>query len=123
MDLGERCAYEVLEPGTPVYSSDGEQIGMVSHVLEVPSEDVFDGIVIETTSGGGGHRFVDADEVADIHEHGVVVKRDAQDCRSLPEPTQNPAAMRANMDSVATSRADDLQAKLHRAWDRISGKG
>lgn len=46
MDLGAPASYEVLSAGTPVYSSDEQQIGKVSHVLAAADEDVFDGIVI-----------------------------------------------------------------------------
>ena len=40
MDDGAPISYETLEPGTPVYSSDGQQIGTVAHVLAVEEEDV-----------------------------------------------------------------------------------
>jgi PRC-barrel domain len=121
MDLGERCAYQVLGHGTPVYSSDGQNVGTVTHVLDVPSEDVFDGVII-AVPGAEGHRFVDADDVADIHERGLVLKLDATACLDLPQPSANPAAMRANIDSIASSGRDDRHAKLRRAWDLISGR-
>jgi len=120
MDLGERCAYQVLGKGTPVYSSDGENVGTVTHVLDVPSEDVFDGVIIEDVPGAEGHRFVDADEVADIHERGLVLKLDAVAARDLPRPSANPAAMSANIDTIPDGAA--RHAKLRRAWDLISGK-
>ena len=63
MDLGEPSSYQVLSAGTPVYSSDGEQIGKVAHVLAVQSEDVFDGIVIGEHIFGQDHRFADAEDV------------------------------------------------------------
>lgn len=122
MDLGERCAYQVLEKGTPVYSSDGQSVGTVTHVLDVPSEDVFDGVIIDAAPGGGGHRFVDADDVGDIHERGLVLKLDIAACADLPEPSANPGVMRANIDSIATGHSDDRHAKLRRAWDLISGR-
>jgi uncharacterized protein YrrD len=122
MDLGERCAYQVLEKGTPVYSSDGELVGTVTHVLDVPEEDVFDGVIIDAAAGTEGHRFVDADDVADIHERGLVLKLDAVAAQDLPQPSANPAAMKVNIDSISTSRSDDRHAKLRRAWDLISGR-
>jgi hypothetical protein len=88
----------------------------------VPSEDVFDGVIIEATAGNGAHRFVDADNVADIHERGLVLKLDMAACADLPEPSASPAAMSANIDSIPTGRSDQLHLKLQRAWDLISGR-
>ena len=61
-------AYGVLEKGVIVYASDGEQVGAVDHVIAAPEEDIFHGIVMRT---GLGQRFVAADQVASLHEHGV----------------------------------------------------
>lgn len=118
MDLGEPISYEVLEPGTPVYSSDGEQIGKVAHVLAAEDEDVFDGIVIGAHIFGEDHRFADADDVRPIYECGVVLKLDRAACEQLHKPSANPAVMR---DDPAESKADIRREKLRRAWDLISG--
>ena len=118
MDLGEPVSYEVVETGTPVYSSDEERIGKVSHVLAVEDEDVFDGIVIGEHIFGEEHRFADADEIQAIYEHGVVLKLDRAACAELPKPSANPAVMH---DDPAESKADLRRGKLMRAWDRISG--
>jgi uncharacterized protein YrrD len=117
-DPGLPISYEVLELGTPVYSSDGELVGKVAHVLSVPEEDVFDGIVIDERVGVGGHRFADADDVGAIHERAVTLKLDAAACRALPEPTENPGVMK---DDPAEG-APGLSDKLRRAWNLISGK-
>jgi len=45
-------SYQGVTPGVPVLTRDGEQFGILEHVLEVPEEDVFDGIVVWT--GGRG---------------------------------------------------------------------
>ena len=121
-ELGPRCAYQVLEKGTPVFSSDGESVGKVTHVLDVPSEDVFDGVIIDAAEGRHAHRFVDADDVADIHERGLVLKLDMAACAELPEPSDNPGVMKANIDTIAAGRSDDRHARLRRAWDLISGR-
>ena len=81
--------------------------------------DVFDGLVIDVRSGPGGHRFVDAPQVAEIYEQGVVLTIDASAAEQLPEPSENPATMAADPDDVTP---DDLGDKLRRAWDLISGK-
>jgi hypothetical protein len=72
MDEGLPIAYEVLEPGVPVYASGGEQIGIVAHVVAAPEVDIFHGIVLD---GEHGTRFVAADQVAALHEAGAGTKR------------------------------------------------
>lgn len=118
MDLGEPSSYLALPAGTPVYSSDGEQVGTVKHVLAAEEEDVFDGIVIGEHAFGAGHRFADADDIEEIFDRGVVLRLDAAACAGLPEPSANPAVMH---DDPAESRSDLRRERLMRAWDRISG--
>jgi uncharacterized protein YrrD len=118
MDYGQPIAYQVLEPGTPVYTAAGEQIGKVAHVLAAEDEDVFDGIVIGEHQFGREHRFVDADDVQEIFEQGVVLRLDKGACEQLSKPSANPAVMR---DDPAESNADRRHGKLMRAWDLISG--
>lgn len=84
-DLGAPLSYLVLEKGVPVYSSDGQRLGRVVRVLSAPEANMFDGIVFDTTAGPGGHRFVDAPEVGQIYERGVVLKIDAAEAESLPK--------------------------------------
>jgi uncharacterized protein YrrD len=118
MDLGPPASYLTLAAGAPVYSSDGERLGVVEHVLAEPDEDIFDGIVFDASPLPGGHRFVDAPEVDEIYERGVVLTLDAATAEALPEPSANPAAMEAGPDDVEQS---ELERKLRRAWDLISG--
>lgn len=115
MDLGLPISYEVLEPGTKVLSADGLQVGTVAHVLAAEDEDVFDGIVI---AAGDGHRFADADDIQEIHEHGVLLKLSGEACAQLPEPGENPAVMH---DDPAGHASGQLSEKLRRAWDLLSG--
>ena len=117
-DLGERGSYMTLEAGTSVFTSDGWRIGAVEHVLADADQDIFDGVVLDTSVLPGGHRFVDAPEVADIHERGVVLAIASEAAESLPEPSENPAAMATGPEDTVP---DDLGDKLRRAWDRISG--
>jgi hypothetical protein len=115
MDLGAPGSYMTLAAGVPVYTSDGRQIGEVEHVLAEAEKDIFDGVVIDVD---GGHRFVDAPEVARIHERGVVLALDAAAAERLPEPGPNPAAMSTSPDDTVEG---ELERKLRRAWDLISG--
>ena len=119
---GDPISYAVLEPGTPVYSSDGSRIGDVSHVLAAEHEDIFDGIIIgdldrDVVGEGERHRFVDAPEVAHIHEHGVILSIDAAACRDLHAPTENPGEITAD----PADQPSPFGGKLRRAWDLLSG--
>lgn len=118
-NLGSPISYEVLEPGTPVYSSDGERVGKVTHVLAAEHEDIFEGVVIDEHLGRHGHRFVDADDIDHIYEQGVVLKIDRAAAEQLHEPSANPAVM---YDDPAEGRSSPLSDRLRRAWNLISGK-
>jgi sporulation protein YlmC with PRC-barrel domain len=118
-DLGAPASYLTLAEGLPVYSSDGEDLGTVEHVLADFDVDVFDGIVLDTSVLPGGRRFADATQVAEIYERGVVLTLDAAAAKRLPEPSDNPGEISVGPDDLVP---DQLQDKLRRAWDRISGK-
>lgn len=60
---GIPIAYTGLQKGTPVVSASGHEFGTVDHVLDIPAEDLFDGIVVET---GDGLRFVDRDQIEEM---------------------------------------------------------
>lgn len=118
-DLGAPGSYLTLAEGVAVYCSDGEEVGKVHHVLADPDVDVFDGIVLDTSVLPGGHRFVDASQVEEIYERGVVLTVDKPAADRLPEPSANPGEIDIGPDDVVP---DELHDKLRRAWDRISGK-
>lgn len=120
MDLGAPASYLTLEPGTGVYSSDGQQLGRVEHVLAEPDIDIFDGIVIDHSSLPGGHRFVDAPHVEEIFERGVLLKIDAAAAEELPIPAANPAKLSADPGDAAEG---ELEHKLRRAWEKLTGQG
>jgi hypothetical protein len=84
-DLGAPLSYLVLEKGVAVYSRDGERLGRVTRVLSAPEANMFDGIIFDTKAGPGGHRFVDAPEVGQIYERGVVLTIDAAEAEALPK--------------------------------------
>ena len=83
MDDGAPIAYNVLGTGVPVLSSDGQQVGTVAGVLAAEEEDIFHGLLVKT---GGGIRFVEAAEIASLHEHGVDLSIDAAAAAQLPGP-------------------------------------
>ena len=111
-DRGERTAYEALESGVRVWTSDGEELGHVKRVMIVREKHLFDGIVVKTAAGD---RFVDAPEVDEIYENLVTLKIDAGEAAALPKPGENPAAMRVSANDFAESG-------VRRLWKRISGR-
>ena len=89
-DDGLAVHYTAVERGTPVISSDGEEIGKVDQVLDNYREHIFDGLVIVTSSGE--RKFVDAPEVARTAERAVTLNITAADCAELgPPPSSRPA--------------------------------
>ena len=89
-DDGHAVHYTALERGTPVISSDGQEVGNVVEVLDNVPEHIFDGLVIQTP--GGERRFVDAPEVTRTAERAVTLNITAAECADLPPPEkQGPA--------------------------------
>jgi hypothetical protein len=118
MDLGDPASYLVLADGTPVVTSDGHEVGKVEHVLADADADVFDGVILEMRAGPGGHRFADASQVEAIYERGVVLAMSLDAAERLPEPAENPAVLDSGPDDTVPH---DIQDKLRRAWDYLSG--
>jgi hypothetical protein len=112
MDEGLPIAYEVLEPGVPVYASGGEQVGTVDHVVAALSEDIFHGLVINT---GHVQRFVPADQVASLHEHGADLRIDATAVGLLHPPEHGAPAWRQVEPGVKPSQ-------WRRCLDLVEGK-
>jgi hypothetical protein len=83
MDEGLPIAYQVLDKDVPVYAAGGELVGTVDHVVAAPDQDIFHGIVMRA---GGGQRFVLAEQIASLHEHGVDLTIDEAEAAALPEP-------------------------------------
>jgi hypothetical protein len=113
-----QVSYQGVTPGVPVLTRDGEQFGILEHVLEVPELDVFDGIVVWVGHGGvaewriqrelsAGHRtaarlleklshsgdlrFVDADRVAAITAAYIRCDLSRSDVGLLQPPQGAPA--------------------------------
>lgn len=120
-DLGQPGSYLTLAEGVAVFSSDGERLGEVQHVLADAGVDIFDGIVVDASALPGGLRFVDAADIAEIHERGVVLKLTAAAAEQLPEPSENPGSIEVT--GVEDVHSSELKEKLRRAWEAISGKG
>ena len=101
MDEGLPIAYQVLDEGIPVYAADGVQVGTVDHVIAVPAQDIFHGIVLRVE---GGQRFVPAEDVAALHERGVDLRISAAAAAELPKPHGAAPAWRDREPGVKPSR-------------------
>ena len=84
-DLGEPTSYLMLEPGTAVYASDGEKVGRVDRVVADTVNDIFEGLVVDTSILLGKSRLVAAEQIDQIYERGVVLKLDREAADSLPD--------------------------------------
>ncbi|MGA3217290.1 MAG: hypothetical protein ABSD97_16560 [Acidimicrobiales bacterium] len=83
MDDERPISYLALTVGTPVRSSSGLTIGTVEHVLQVPEEDLFDGIVLTTSQG---LRFIDRDQIVEITTGAVRTSLSDAEVVNLPKP-------------------------------------
>lgn len=111
-DRGYRIAFEALERGVRVESSDGREVGTVKRVMIVHEKHMFDGIVVKTPAGD---RFVDAPEVDEIFERLVTLKIDGEAAEQLPKPSANPGAIRLNASNFGGGRG-------RRLMDRFRGR-
>lgn len=108
---GHRIAYEALERGVRVESSDGAEVGTVKKVMIVHEKHLFDGIVVKTPAGD---RFVDAPEVDEIFERLVTLKLDAAEAAELPKPEANPGAIKLNAKTFGKGRGGRMIDRFKR---------
>ena len=113
-DLGPPIAYLALAEGTPVYDRDGREVGVVEHVLGDATADIFDGLVVHAKPLPRKHLFADVDQIAEMHERGVLLSVGGDE---LHEPRERPDRRRD-----PETMEDKLEARLRRAWDWISGR-
>ena len=83
VDEGRTISYMALSVGTPVLTSTSSEFGTVEHVLQIPEEDLFDGIAVKTKHG---LRFVDRDQIADITTTLVRCSLTDEEAANLPAP-------------------------------------
>lgn len=112
MTEGRPISYMALEPGTPVLTTSGEEIGTVEHVLQVPELDVFDGLAVKTPHHG--HRFVDRDQVVDITTAAVTTTIADDQVDGLPAPS-GPLVLHPDT-------ARDEGSSLSARWGRLFGR-
>ena len=86
-DDAEPISYRGVQPGTPVRSSTGREFGTLDKVLEIPEEDLFDGVIVTTSAG---RRFVDRDQIDQITTRYITCNLDDAAVDALPPPSGAP---------------------------------
>jgi hypothetical protein len=102
IDDGHAVHYTAVARGTPVYSSDGLELGRVDAILDNYREHIFDGIVMETTAAE--LRFVDAPEVARTAEKAVTLSITAEQAADLPPPEKGAPEFGPNLRAGKVAR-------------------
>lgn len=110
-DAGTPIAYSALPKGTPVISTTGHRFGTVEHVLQIPEEDLFDGIVVATAHG---LRFVDRDRIEQITTAAVRCTLSDAEAEALPAPDGGPV--------YGVDAFDDTGRSLHDVFGRLFGR-
>jgi hypothetical protein len=111
-DDAQPVSYEGVPLGVPLLSSTGQQFGTLVKVLEIPSEDLFDGVIVSTDYG---HRFVDRDQISEITTEYIKCDLDDQQTTRLPEPSGTP---------VFHANAEYGEGRTFREWvHRTFGHG
>ena len=128
MDDDFQISYEGVSLGVPVMTKDGEQFGILEHVLAVEEEDIFEGIVVWVGGGGWsgrkmqrelamGHqsaarfletfrhndlRFVEADKIAVITVGYIRCDLDGSEVGLLQPPSGAPVYYANAIDQART---------------------
>ena len=100
-DHGDPISYQALQRGTPIFSSDDQQLGTVERAIDNPKEHIFDGIVM---IAGQRHVWVDAPEVARITERRVSLTIDAAAAAALTDYEPGAPEYSANVRGGRLSR-------------------
>ncbi len=115
-DPGTPIAYGALTKGTPMLTRSGRQFGAVEHVLQIPEEDLFDGIVTSTEQG---LRFVDRDQVEAITTAYVRCAITDEQAAALPVPDGDPVYTVDALQDTGQSLRDRLGRMFRRPhWTR-----
>ena len=110
---GPAVSFKVLRRGTVVRSRDGVEIGKVRRVLELPRENLFDGIVVDTPDR---RVFIDAPEVDHIAERAVTLSIDAVEVDGMPDAESR---LKARVEMAPTvRRAKRFARKMRNRWEQ-----
>ena len=83
-DDGIAVHYSTVAPRTPIYASDGVEVGKVIRVLDNHREHILDGFIFEDAAGET--KFVDGPEVQRTFERAVELNIDSEAAARLGPP-------------------------------------
>jgi hypothetical protein len=113
-------SYQAAPAGIPVLTASGREIGTLEHVLQIPEEDLFDGLVVATKDG---LRFVDADQVQVITTTSIRSTVDDDAVAHLPAPDGTPVYRVDALEDTGQNLGDRLGRLFRRAhWIRDSDR-
>lgn len=110
---GPAVSFKVLRRGTVVRASDGVEVGKVRRVLELPRENLFDGIEVDTADR---RIFVDAPEVRRIHERAVTLTISSEEVAAMPD-AQSRLKARVEM-APSVRRAKRFGRQMKDRWEK-----
>jgi hypothetical protein len=116
MDLGPPIAFTALAEGTPVYDPGGRRVGVVDEVLIESPGGIFEGVVVHTLPLPGRHLRARPDQIAEIHQDGVLLSVGAHD---LPEESGG----RHRDRDRSPSPEPPLERFARRVLDRLGRRG
>ena len=111
MDTEPAVSFQAAEPGTPLLTRTGTEIGTLEHVLKVPDTDTIDGIVVATE---WGLRFIDADQIDLITIRHVRSRLDDEQAARLAPPEGTAVYRVSALDEIG----DSLHERLGRMFRR-----
>jgi hypothetical protein len=113
-DDAQPVSYEGVPLGVPMLSSSGEPFGTLVKVLEIPSEDLFDGVIVQV---GDDHRFVDRDQISAITTEYIKCDLDEAAIAALPPPSGTPVYEADSGYGVGTTFRDWVHRTFgHGGW-------
>jgi len=118
-EFGEPISWRVLAKHTPVYAQDGVAVGVVTRVMALAAEDIFDGLDIHTHDG---ERFVPAEKVAAIAERAVALSLSEEEIAALDPPQLGPAAMSVDDATLTEKHLFSLRNLAGDSWNRLNGR-
>jgi hypothetical protein len=118
-ELGEPISWRVLAKHTPVYAEGGVAVGVVTRVMALPADDIFDGLDIHTHSGD---RFVPAEKIAAMSERAVALALSEAEVAALDPPQPGPAAMAVDDATLTSKHLFSVRNLAGDTWNRLIGR-
>jgi uncharacterized protein YrrD len=112
--LGDPVAPLALAEGVPVYDRSGRRIGVVDSVVMDEVTGIFDGLIVHTLPLPGRHLYAGHEQIAELREHGVLLSVEREQLHEV-----DPRSERRRKARRTPERP--LEARLRRAWDKITG--